>query len=106
MLVHGMFMDGCRWDEEEMVVTDSIKGVMNSALCMFHMEPKMDFVPDPADYIAPLYKTSARAGVLSTTGESGDRVEERREGDTISITMNSKLFWGGGSFLGCRVGNS
>lgn len=92
-----MFMDGCRWDEKEMVVTDSIKGVMNSALCMFHMEPKMDFVPDPADYIAPLYKTSARAGVLSTTGESGERVEERREGDTISITMNSKLFWGGGS---------
>lgn len=97
MLVHGMFMDGCRWDDKEMVVTDSIKGVMNSALCMFHMEPKMDFVPDPADYIAPLYKTSARAGVLSTTGESGDRVKERREGDTISITMNSKLFWGGGS---------
>lgn len=97
MLVHGMFMDGCRWDEKEMVVTDSIKGVMNSALCMFHMEPKMDFVPDPADYIAPLYKTSARAGVLSTTGESGDRVKERREGDTISITMNLKLFSGGGS---------
>lgn len=90
-------MDGCRWDEKEMVVTDSIKGVMNSALCMFHMEPKMDFVPDPADYIAPLYKTSARAGVLSTTGELGDRVKERREGDTISITMNSKLFLGGGS---------
>ncbi|XP_062613908.1 dynein axonemal heavy chain 6-like [Saccostrea cucullata] len=65
-----MFMDGFRWDEKEMVVTDSIKGIMNSALCMFHMEPKMDFVPDEADYIAPLYKTSARAGVLPTTGHS------------------------------------
>ena len=61
-------MDGFRWDEKEMVVTDSIKGIMNSPLCMFNMEPKMDFVPDEADYIAPLYKTSARAGVLSTTG--------------------------------------
>ncbi|XP_056004113.1 dynein axonemal heavy chain 6-like isoform X1 [Ostrea edulis] len=70
VLVHGMFMDGFRWDEKEMLVTDSIKGIMNSPLCMFHMEPKMDFVPDKADYIAPLYKTSARAGVLSTTGHS------------------------------------
>ena len=69
VLVHGMFMDGFRWDEKEMVVTDSIKGIMNSPLCMFNMEPKMDFVPDEADYIAPLYKTSARAGVLSTTGK-------------------------------------
>lgn len=72
-------MDGCRWDEKEMVVTDSIKGVMNSALCMFHMEPKMDFVPDAADYIAPLYKTSARAGVLSTTGKSEGKGVKRGE---------------------------
>ena len=34
VLVHGMFMDGFRWDEKEMVVTDSIKGIMNSPLCM------------------------------------------------------------------------
>ena len=69
VLVHGMFMDVFRWDEKEMVVTDSLKRIMKSQLCLFNMEPKMDFVPDEAGYIAPLYKTSARAGVLSTTGE-------------------------------------
>ena len=54
VLFHGIFMDGFRWDEKEMVVTDSIKGIMNSPLCMFNMEHKMDFLSDEADYIVPL----------------------------------------------------
>ncbi|KAK3599709.1 hypothetical protein CHS0354_037182 [Potamilus streckersoni] len=70
VLVHGLFMDSCRWDIERMMLTDALPGVMNSVLPMLHMEPQMDFVPDIADYNAPLYKTSARAGVLSTTGHS------------------------------------
>ena len=35
---------------------------------MIHMKPQQNHVPDPSDYNSPLYKTSARAGVLSTTG--------------------------------------
>nr|XP_022306800.1 dynein heavy chain 6, axonemal-like isoform X2 [Crassostrea virginica] len=56
--------------KKEMVVTDSLKGIIKSRLCLFNMEPKMDFVPDEAGYIAQLYKTSARAGVFSTNGHS------------------------------------
>ena len=33
------------------------------------MEPKPNFTPDPTDYNAPMYKTGAHAGVLSTTGD-------------------------------------
>ena len=33
------------------------------------MEPKWNFTPDPTDYNAPMYKTGACAGVLSTTGD-------------------------------------
>ena len=43
--------------------------VMNERLPLLHMEPKMDFTPPVEDYICPLYKTAARAGVLSTTGQ-------------------------------------
>ena len=63
-------MDGFHWDAESMHVVDSTPGVMNSVLPMFHMEPKMDFEAPSEDYNAPLYKTAARAGVLSTTGTS------------------------------------
>lgn len=75
VLVHGLFMDGFRWDWDAMVCTDQIKGQMNSTLPMMHMEPMMDYVPDPETlYTAPLYKTSQRAGVLSTTGHSTNYV--------------------------------
>ena len=74
VLIHGLFMDGFHWDAESMHVVDSTPGVMNSVLPMFHMEPKMDFEAPSDDYNAPLYKTAARAGVLSTTGMSTNYV--------------------------------
>ena len=35
---------------------------------MMHMEPRRNHTPEPSEYRSPLYKTAARAGVLSTTG--------------------------------------
>ena len=69
VLIHGLFMDGFRWDDENMVVVDARPGEMYSVLPMVHMEPKMDWDGHPADYRSPLYKTGARAGTLSTTGK-------------------------------------
>ena len=51
-----------------MQLADSNPGEMNPPLVMLHMEPKMDFIPEDVDYIAPLYKTGLRAGTLSTAG--------------------------------------
>ncbi|KAM6971776.1 dynein axonemal heavy chain 6 [Aplochiton taeniatus] len=70
VLVHGMFMDACRWDNNSMVLVDALPGVMNPSLPVVHFEPQQNFVPHESLYQAPLYKTSARAGTLSTTGHS------------------------------------
>ena len=68
ILAHGLFMDGFRWDDDDMVIADSIPGEMMAVLPMFHMEPVMDLTPNETDYVSPLYKTGLRAGTLSTTG--------------------------------------
>uniref|UniRef100_A0A1I8GGQ9 DHC_N2 domain-containing protein n=1 Tax=Macrostomum lignano TaxID=282301 RepID=A0A1I8GGQ9_9PLAT len=70
VLVHGLFTDGFRFDCETMRAALSHHNVMLDVLPMLHMQPKMDFTPDPSHYISPLYKTKVRAGVLSTTGHS------------------------------------
>ena len=49
---------------------DSHYGQMQSVLPVMHMIPRQNFTRPPEDYLAPLYKTSVRAGVLSTTGHS------------------------------------
>ncbi|KAI5628238.1 dynein heavy chain 6, axonemal isoform X2 [Silurus asotus] len=70
VLVHGMFMDSSRWDDVNMVMEDALPGVMNPMLPVVQFEPQQNYEPDPSLYHAPLYKTSARAGTLSTTGHS------------------------------------
>ncbi|KAM4603925.1 LOW QUALITY PROTEIN: dynein axonemal heavy chain 6-like [Polymixia lowei] len=70
VLVHGMFTDASRWDDANMVIEDALPRVMNPALPVVHFEPRQNYVPEPELYHAPLYKSSARAGTLSTTGHS------------------------------------
>lgn len=70
VLVHGMFLDSGRWDDDNMVIEDALPRVMNAMLPVVHFEPRQNYVPEPDLYHAPLYKTSARAGTLSTTGTS------------------------------------
>ncbi|XP_071942686.1 dynein axonemal heavy chain 6-like [Antedon mediterranea] len=70
VLVHGLYMDASRWDDEKMLLADSYAGQMNPPLPVMKMEPEMNCEPKPTDYICPLYKTGLRAGTLSTTGHS------------------------------------
>jgi len=66
VLVYGCFFDGARWDKAKREVTDSRPGEVNSAMPVIHFVPTKDYKPNPAEYSAPMYKTSVRAGVLST----------------------------------------
>jgi dynein heavy chain, axonemal len=70
VLVSGLFMDGARWDSEKHTVADSRPGEMFAPIPIVHFRPEKDYVTDPKEYSAPVYKTSVRAGTLSTTGMS------------------------------------
>lgn len=74
VILHGLYMEAFRWDLERQQITDATRGEMIATLPMLHMEPRQNYVVDPTQYISPLYKTAARAGVLSTTGEKKKRV--------------------------------
>ncbi|CAG9464833.1 unnamed protein product [Pedinophyceae sp. YPF-701] len=67
----GLFIEGCRWEFDKHVLADSEPKVLFSKMPIIWMVPKK--VTDFKKYQhfeAPLYKTTERRGVLSTTGHS------------------------------------
>lgn len=61
-------MDGFSWDDENQCITESNTHETNPPLPMLHMLPKHNFIQKQNNYHCPLYKTSERRGVISTTG--------------------------------------
>jgi dynein heavy chain len=47
---------------------------MYSEMPVILFKPIDNYLPNPDDYQCPIYKTSVRAGVLSTTGQSTNYV--------------------------------
>ncbi|VDM18616.1 unnamed protein product [Hydatigera taeniaeformis] len=69
--ITGLFMDGARWDSEAGVVAESKPKVLFDAMPVIWLVPKrLEKVVTEAKYSCPVYKTSVRRGVLSTTGHS------------------------------------
>mmetsp|Transcript_44339 Transcript_44339/g.86753 ORF Transcript_44339/g.86753 Transcript_44339/m.86753 type:complete len:4144 (+) Transcript_44339:98-12529(+) len=68
--INGLFMDGARWNPETGTIFDSKLGELFSEVPIIHFLPSNTHVPNEKDYQCPVYKTSVRAGKLSTTGES------------------------------------
>jgi dynein heavy chain len=62
--VYGLYLEGARWDRDERQLSEQLPGELYSQL------PAIHFLPESEDYSCPVYKTSARAGELSTTGQS------------------------------------
>lgn len=69
--IHGLFIQGARWDEKKKMVDDSVIGKPIVEFPIIWLEPILEeeLKIDKA-FHAPLYKTSVRAGELSTTGHS------------------------------------
>lgn len=68
--LHGLFMDGAAWDYEEGVISEQEYGTMYVRAPMINFVPWRNKVANTEKYSCPLYKTSVRAGTLSTTGHS------------------------------------
>jgi len=67
----GLFLDGCRWGFEEHELAESAPKVLFTPMPPIWMVPQevSKFKAYP-HYACPMYKTSERRGVLSTTGHS------------------------------------
>lgn len=68
ILIYGLWLEGAKWQNG--CLTEPSPDVMCSPLPVIHFTPVQNCVASDTDYDCPLYKTSARAGAMSTTGQS------------------------------------
>ena len=68
-------MEGARWCAKEKTIQDSLPKILFDPLPVIWLKPIIKSkLEETNDYHCPVYKTSARRGILSTTGHSTNYV--------------------------------
>ena len=71
VIIHGLFLEGCRFNYDEQVLDESEPKKLFIDCPMLWLKPgKIEEMKEFQCYGCPVYKTSERRGVLSTTGHS------------------------------------
>lgn len=70
-LIHGLFLEGARWDSNKHILTHSKPKELFTDFPMMHLLPVPDReIPTENIYECPIYKVVSRKGTLMTTGHS------------------------------------
>lgn len=73
--VFGLYTDGARWEQARSVLAEMHPKILYDSMPLIWMFPiKEAEFQDQGRYKSPMYKTSERKGVLSTTGHSTNYV--------------------------------
>ncbi|CAG9766670.1 unnamed protein product [Ceutorhynchus assimilis] len=73
--IYGLFTDGARYDRNKGVIAELLPKILHDVMPLVWIIPIREKNYEPGTrYLAPVYKTSARRGVLSTTGHSTNYV--------------------------------
>lgn len=74
--INGFFIQGARWSRESKVIQESHEKIIFDILPTIWLKPikRSDNLDQKNVYNCPVYKTSLRRGVLSTTGHSTNYV--------------------------------
>ena len=69
--IYGLFLEGARWDRKTSLITEMEPNKLYSYMPVVWLDPvKKEELNLDNIYTCPVYKTSRRAGTLSTTGHS------------------------------------
>uniref|UniRef100_UPI00398E963E dynein axonemal heavy chain 3-like n=1 Tax=Pristiophorus japonicus TaxID=55135 RepID=UPI00398E963E len=73
--IKGLYMEGAKWDRKRHVIGESLPKVLYDNLPIIWLKPgETSPFKEESVYRCPVYKTSVRRGILSTTGHSTNYV--------------------------------